>query len=157
MATWDEKWNNLSERERAQTIKFAMGVRSWKWLLLRLSGLFLAFIILLMGGCPQYNVWQQGLQGKAELARAEQNRQIKIEEAQAALESASRYADAEIERARGVDEANSIIAGGLGGAEGYLRYLYINALEATNCQTIYIPTEAGLPILEATRGRIQEP
>ncbi|MGB3393800.1 MAG: hypothetical protein WA956_12380 [Stenotrophomonas sp.] len=48
-------------------------------------------------------------------------------------------------------EANRIIGDSLKGNEGYLRYLYIDALKTTPNQTIYIPTEAGLPILEAQR------
>ena len=36
-----------------------------------------------MAGLPKYTVWQQGLKGQAELRRAEQNRQITIEEAEA--------------------------------------------------------------------------
>jgi hypothetical protein len=35
---------------------------------------------LIMGGCPHYRVWQQGLEGEAELKRAQQNRQIAIED-----------------------------------------------------------------------------
>ncbi len=120
---------------------------------LKLVKLSVAFFVVLiasvMAGCPQYNVWSEGLKGQAELKRAEQNRQIQIEEAIALKESATYRRDAEIIRAEGVDGANKIIAGGLGGAQGYLRYLYIDALQSTNCQTIYIPTEAGLPILEA--------
>ena len=38
----------------------------------------LALIAVSMAGCPAYNVWQQEMRGKAELKRAEQNRQIKI-------------------------------------------------------------------------------
>ena len=118
--------------------------------------LFLGFV-----GCiaapisyPYINVWQQRLQGQAELARAEQNRQIVVNEAKAKLEAAKFWAQAEIERAKGVAEANKIIADGLGGPEGYLRYLYIESLkeaEANGDKIIYIPTEAGLPILEAGR------
>ncbi|NVJ97777.1 MAG: membrane protease subunit [Alphaproteobacteria bacterium] len=103
---------------------------------------------------PYINVWQQGLQGQAELARAEQNRQIVVNEAKAKLEAAKYWAQAEVERAKGVAEANKIIANGLGGPEGYLRYLYIEGLkeaEASGNKIIYIPTEAGLPILEAGR------
>ncbi len=37
----------------------------------------------------------------------------------------------------------------LGGPEGYLRYLYIQNLEDSKGQIIYVPTEGGLPILEA--------
>lgn len=36
-----------------------------------------------MYGCPKYAVYEQGLRGEAQLARAQQNRQIKIQEAQA--------------------------------------------------------------------------
>ncbi len=108
-----------------------------------------------MWGCPQYNVWQQGLGGQAELKRAVFNRQITVEEARATLESADLLNKAEVLRARGVAEANEIIAGGLGGPQGYLRYLYIQQLAKRKGDTIYIPTEAGLPILEATRMRSQ--
>lgn len=110
---------------------------------------FFLVVIAMMGGCPVYKVWQQGLEGKAELRRAEQNRQIKIEEAKAVEESSFSLAQAEIIRANGVAEANEIIAGGLGGAEGYLRYLWIQGLNDGKGERIYIPTEAGIPILEA--------
>jgi regulator of protease activity HflC (stomatin/prohibitin superfamily) len=103
----------------------------------------------MMGGCPHYNVWRQGLVGTAELRRAEQNKQIAVQEAQAKLDSAKLLSDAEIERARGVAEANKIIGDSLKGNEGYLRYLWIQGLQTNQMQVIYVPTEAGLPILEA--------
>lgn len=49
-----------------------------------------AIMIVVFGGlygCPRYNVWQQEMSGKAEFAKAEQNRRIKIEEAKANLEA----------------------------------------------------------------------
>ena len=106
-------------------------------------------ITLSLGGYPVYNVWSEGLKGEAELRRAEQNRRIAVEEALATAESAKSYADAEVTRARGVAEANSIIQDGLGGPNGYLRYLWIQNLP--NARTVYIPTEAGMPITEAAR------
>ena len=39
----------------------------------------------------------------------------------------------------------------LGGPEGYLRYLQIQALAETRASLIYVPTEAGLPVTEARR------
>ena len=102
-------------------------------------------------GLPQYGVWQQELAGRAELVRAEQNRRIAVLEAQARLEAEELNALAEVARARGVAEANSIVAEGLGGPEGYLRYLWIQSLGENGQDVIYIPTEAGLPILEASR------
>lgn len=113
--------------------------------------IFGALIItcLSMYGCPRYNVWQKGLAGQAELAQAEYNRQITIREAEAKRESAKSLADAEIERARGVAEANKIIGESLKNNEGYLRYLWITELSENNNNVIYIPTETGMPILEA--------
>ena len=72
-----------------------------------LIGLFVVLVII--GGCmyliPKYNVWQQEQAGKAEFAKAEQNRRIKIEEAKANLEAEKLNAQAEIERAKGAAEA----------------------------------------------------
>ena len=110
-------------------------------------------IVLLTAGCPYYNVWQQGLAGEAALARATQDRQIAIQEAQAKMESAKLLAAAEVERAKGVAQANKIIGDSLHNNEDYLRYLFVNGLENTKNQVIYVPTEANLPILEATRNR----
>lgn len=107
-----------------------------------------------MGGCPHYTVWQQGLAGKAALERATQDRQIRIQEAQAKMESAKMLAEAEIIKAGGVAKANSIIGDSLKGNEAYLRFLWISNMESTQNQVIYVPTEAGLPILEAGKRAI---
>lgn len=111
--------------------------------------LLLILVALIMWGCPNYNVWQKTLAGEAELKRAEWNRQIVVKEAEAKLNSAKMLADADVERAKGVAEANKIIGDSLKNNEAYLRYLWIHNLEAGNNSVIYIPTEAGLPILEA--------
>ncbi len=118
----------------------------------------MALIAAGMAGCPRYNVWQQGLVGQAALKRAEQDRQIAVQEAAAKLESAKMLADAEVERAKGAAEANRIVADGLGGPHGYLRYLYIQNLGEITGKggtVIYVPTEGGLPVLEA--GRLNAP
>ena len=106
-------------------------------------------IAALIYGYPQYKVWQQRLAGQAELARAEQNRKIAIQEAEAKKESARALAEAEVIRAEGVAKANSIIGESLRGNESYLRYLWIQTLNDNPQNVIYVPTEAGLPILEA--------
>lgn len=111
----------------------------------------------ILGGCyayPQYNVYSQRMEGEAQYAKAESERQIRVLEAKAALESAQMTAEAEIARARGVAEANAVIANGLGGPEGYLRWRYIEMLENTATggrDVIYVPTEANIPIMEAGR------
>lgn len=104
------------------------------------------------GGCyawPKYKKYARTMQGEAELAGQEYERRIQVEDARARKEAAVMLAEAEVERARGVAEANQIIAEGLGGPEGYLRYLWIQGLQDGTSEVIYVPTEAGLPILEA--------
>lgn len=117
------------------------------------TGLALCAVTLFVGSCafvrPRYNVWAAEMEGAAELAQAEQNRKIAVLEAQAKLDSARSLADAEIARARGVAEANRIIGESLKGNESYLRYLWIQNLESGSNSVVYVPTEAGLPILEA--------
>ena len=107
-----------------------------------------------VGSCmyvgPKYNVWQQEMSGKAEYAKAEQNRKIKIEEAKANLEAEKLNAQAEIERAKGAAEAIRIENGSI--TPAYIQYLWVRQQNAnTNNKIIYIPTEAGLPVLEAGR------
>ena len=103
-------------------------------------------------GCPVYNVWSAQKAGEAELAQADQNRQIQIAQSKAKADAAKFEADAEITRAQGVAQANKIIGDSLKDNEAYLRYLWINGLEQNKNQTVvYVPTEANLPILEAHR------
>ena len=106
---------------------------------------------LLMWGVPTYNVWHAQMSGKAKLAEANQSRQIKITEAKAKKESAIYEAEAEVERARGMAKANQIVGDSLDGHANYLMYLYIQNMQKTSNQIIYIPTEGGMPILEAKR------
>lgn len=83
------------------------------------------------------------------LDRAEVEKQILVEQAKAEADAAIQEARGEVERAKGTSEANLIVAGSI--TEPYLRYLYINSLRNTDNQVIYLPTEAGLPVLEADR------
>jgi len=104
-----------------------------------------------MWGLPQYKVYKQEMAGRAVLAEAESSRQVAILEAKAKKEAAVSLAAAEVERAKGVAAANKIIGDSLHNNEDYLRYLFVNGLEHTSNQVIYVPTEANLPILEASR------
>ena len=120
--------------------------------------LVLGVIVLIVGGitlyaftAPPYRVWSKELAGKAELKQAEWNRQITVEEAQANLDAEKLNAQAEVERAKGVAEANQIIGESLKENEVYIKYLWVKGLSDGNSETIYVPTEANLPILEATR------
>lgn len=114
---------------------------------LGLIGLF----ALSLWGLPTYSVWQQEMSGKAQFSKAEWSKKVKVEEARAQKDAAKFLAEAEVERAKGVAKANKIIGDSLRGNHAYLKYLWIQGLHDGNSETIYIPTEANLPILEATR------
>lgn len=108
-----------------------------------------------LSGCdvyPPYRVYSQRMDGEAELARQQFAKQVLVQEAEAKKQAAQAYADAEVIRAEGVAKANKIIGDSLRDNESYLRYLWINNMGEEKGKTVvYIPTEAGLPILESQR------
>lgn len=92
-----------------------------------------------------YDVWSMEMQGKAKLAEASQSRQIQVEQAKAEKESATLRAD-----------AIAIVGQATKDFPEYRQQEYIGAFaealkEGKMSQIIYIPTEAGMPILEAGR------
>ena len=112
--------------------------------------IILVIIAAIMFGYPRYKVWQQEMDGKAEFAKAEQNRKIKIEEARANLEAEKLNAQAEIERAKGAAKAIEIENGSI--TPTYIQYLWVRQQADLGDKTvIYIPPEGNLPILEAGR------
>lgn len=119
----------------------------------KIIGLVAVVIVLVIGAAfllPWYNVWQQEMAGKAEFAKAEQNRKIKIEEAKANLEAEKLNAQAEVERAKGAAEAIRIENGSI--TPTYIQYLWVRQQSNLNDKTvIYVPTESNLPILESPR------
>ena len=122
------------------------------WVVLIVTALFL--ITGGVGSCmyvaPKYNVWKQEMDGKAEFAKAEQNRKIKIEEAKANLEAEKLNAQAEIERAKGAAEAIRIENGSI--TPTYIQYLWVRQQSDLSDKTvIYVPTETNLPLLESAR------
>jgi regulator of protease activity HflC (stomatin/prohibitin superfamily) len=65
------------------------------------------------------------------------------------LQKAKKDAEIQIARAEGAAKSNRIIAESI--TENYLRYKWTEALQMSEKQVIYVPTEANLPILEAGR------
>lgn len=123
-------------------------------------GVVAAIIVGLMFGIPKYNVWQQEMEGKAEMARAEQNRMILVEEAKAKLEAEKLNAQAEIERAKGMAEAMEIENGKL--TSTYNQYLFIRTLEKISDkgslpQIIYMPTEGMVPVMNMNQNQNPNP
>ena len=121
-------------------------------------------LMLSLTSCYEFNRKQRELDaasnGRAILLEAESSKKAMIEEAKAnneaeTLEAEARIkiakaeAQAEIERAKGVAEANRIVGESLKGNDEYLKYLMIQGMNEGKNSRIYIPTEAGLPILEA--------
>lgn len=126
--------------------------------------MLIGVILFSVTSCWDFNRRQEFLdaenRGKSILIESESSKKAMIEEARARNESATleaqakikiaqAEAQAEIERARGVAEANKIIGESLKGNDIYLRYLQIDAIKNSAGEKIYVPTEAGLPILEA--------
>lgn len=107
--------------------------------------LVLGLVSAVLFGWPLYNVWASGQSGLADLRRAEQQKQIMIEQAKAEVESAKLRAEA----IEAVGEA----------AQKYPEYRHQEFIGAfsealtngTIDQIIYVPTEAGIPITEANR------
>jgi len=134
---------------------------------MRKVGLLLALCALMtttLTSCWEFNreqtIKDARAMGEAKFVESENSKKVLIEDAKAKNESstlqaqtkvtiAKAEAQAEIERAKGVAEANRIIGESLKGNSEYLRYLQIDAIRNSQGDKIYIPTEAGLPILEA--------
>jgi hypothetical protein len=123
-----------------------------------LVGIVVALIALIWVwklATPRYNLYRAETEKKAVIA--EQRAQSEAAEfaALSAVTQAQAKADAEVIRAKGLAEAQKIISSTL--TEDYVRYLYIQAIEGNPNQIIYVPTEAGLPILEAGRAAAVTP
>ena len=96
-------------------------------------------------GCPHYRVWQQGMEGRARLGRAEQERQILIAQASAEREAAKLRSD-----------AIQIIGQA---AKDFPEYrlqefmaAFAEALQSDSIdKIIFVPTEANIPVVEAGR------
>ncbi|SRR5690554_50735 len=137
--------------------------------------IFVLLVLLAFWAWPKYRVYKLELDGIAALKEAEWSKQILIEEAKAKEQAALMQAkakvtlaeaegkaqvvrakaegEADIERAKAAAEANRIIGESLKNNEQYLRYIWIKGLHEGNGERIYIPTEAGLPILEAGKAK----
>lgn len=91
---------------------------------------------------PHYRVWQQGMEGKSKLMRAEQERRIRVTEAQAERDAAKLRA-----------EAIAIMGAAAKEFPEYRQQEFVGAFgealrEGRISQVIYVPTEANIPILE---------
>lgn len=118
------------------------------WIASILAGIVLIGIAMI--GLPIYSVWSASKQGQASLAHSNFEREVQVVNAKANLEAQKYNAEAEIARAGGVAQANHIIKDSI--TDLYIRYLWVQTLDRTNNQIIYVPIGSdGLPITEAGR------
>ena len=111
-------------------------------------GLVIFFVVVFLAAAvPLWRVWQADLSGKASLARATQTRKIMVEQARAEVEAAKLRA-----------EAISIVGKAAADFPEYREQEFMaafgEALQSDKIeQIIYVPTEANIPVMEATRGQ----
>lgn len=118
-------------------------------------GLIASFLVtviaIAMFVLPQYGVWQQALEGKAELQKAEYTRQVAVLEAQAKFDSAEKLKEVRIKEAEGIAESNRIIGVSLKDNPEYLTFLQIQHIaegaEKGNKTYFVAPNQGGLPIV----------
>lgn len=108
-------------------------------------------VITGMAEWPKYNIYSSRLSGKAELAKAEFNRQVLVKTAKAKEDAAKYVARADIIRASGVAKANRIIGQSLEHNEDYLTWKFIDELPQNKNQIIYVPFKGQIPFTEAGR------
>src|SRR5215472_11247177 len=115
--------------------------------------LFAIFIIIstLLYGFPRYRVWFAHQRGLADLARAQNEQQIQVAQANGRLKAADLNKQAAIIEAQAVARQIEVIGSNLKDHSLYLRWQWIGMMDERGGETIYVPTEANLPILEAMR------
>lgn len=115
--------------------------------------LIVAIIVWNLWGHPRWQVWNSHQAGLADLTRAKNEQQIQIAQAQSRLDAATLNKEAAIIEAEAVSAQVEAIGSQLTKHDLYLRWQWIEMMKHRNsdADTIYVPTEANLPILEATR------
>ena len=114
-----------------------------------IGGLVLTFAFLAWA-IPMYSVWAAKKSGEAELARAVNEERVQVAIARGRKEAASMNKEAAIIEAEAVADSIKTIGSRLKGNIEYLQWQWIDMMNNRDSgDTIYVPTEAGLPILEA--------
>lgn len=85
-------------------------------------------------------------QGRQILFKSESSKKAKIEEAKADYESAKLNAETRLIEASSKAKSIEIISNAIKTNPDYTKYQLIESMK--NAQKVYIPTEAGLPIIE---------
>lgn len=118
-----------------------------------LPALIFSILSWCLVGYPKWKVWASHQDGLADLTRAKNEQQIQIAKAQSRLDAAGLNKQAAIIEAEAVAQQIQAIGAQLTAHDLYLRWQWIKMMEDRHDQssTIYVPTEANIPILEAGR------
>lgn len=124
------------------------------WLVYGGGAFVLVLIIWLVWLYPMWNVWASHQSGLADLQQAKNEQQIQIAQAQSRLDAAQLNKKAAIIEAEAVAAQVEAIGKKLQKHDLYLKWQWIKMMEDRSSNgddnsVIYVPTEAGLPILEA--------
>jgi flagellar basal body-associated protein FliL len=122
-------------------------------ILLVIASVVVVVVCALMWGIPVYNVWAAHKSGQADLARAQNEQMIQVAEAEGRVKAAEANKKAAIIEAEAVAKQVEVIGTNLQKHDLYLKWQWIRMMEEREGETIYVPTEANLPILEAARLR----
>lgn len=116
-------------------------------------GFLIVLVLFWMAVYPPYSVWAARKRGEAAFADALGEQKIQIARAHSRLEAAENNKKAAIVEAEAVEAQIKKIGEGLQHHDLYLRWQWIKMMEERHAEsdTIYVATEAGLPILEASR------
>ena len=115
---------------------------------------FIVILILVAIGVfllPKYSAYKIELDGQAQIRLAQLRSKMALEDAKNSLELAKLNSQAEIESARGHAEAIRLVGQALANNQGYLSYQWLQRMQSPTSEVIYVPTEAQMPIMEATR------
>ena len=111
---------------------------------------FGGFTVWGLWGRPVWQVWASGKEGEAKLQEANREQQIQVAQAQGRLNAARINKEAAIVEAEAVSAQIEQIGKQLTTHDLYLKWQWIKMMEERpDSSVIYVPTEAGLPILEA--------
>ncbi|TSC70283.1 MAG: hypothetical protein CEO12_487 [Parcubacteria group bacterium Gr01-1014_46] len=115
--------------------------------------LFVVIVIAwVLFGYPVWKVWASQKQGEADLQQAHKEQQIQVSKAQGRLDAAKLNKQAAVIEAEAVAAQIEKIGANLRDHDLYLKWQWIKMMEEKpEGSVIYVPTEAGLPILEAGR------
>lgn len=169
----------LFQIQNGQFVPIAQGGFFDSITILNAGAVLLVIAVLIIAwalvGYPKWRVWAAHQSGLADLMQAKNEQQIQIAQAQSRLgaaemnkeaaiieemaEAQARLSAADLNKQAAVIEAKAValqieeIGKQLTAHDLYLRWQWIKMMEERNsdADTIYVPTEANLPLLEASR------